>query len=252
MRRARWLMRFCCGCSGTIKARKIMADREGHNAEGKQMELTDRQFGYWRCLGPAGPRKWLCRCVCGQEKVVEEADLLAGVSKSCGCRRARSEDLRGRQFGSLTVVEPVPKRDRDNSVRWLCRCKCGEYTTVSSNKLKTGHTTSCGCGQMAGRETRTLVGGTCAEILFSEKLRKNNTSGHTGVSRRRNGWLAYITLGGKTRGLGIFPSYEEAVRAREKAEGEARDYVSACLEQARSQAAESFCGGEKTARLVEK
>lgn len=52
-------------------------------------------------------------------------------------------DLRGRKFGRLTVLERCPSDD--HGTRWLCRCDCGNMTTVRAHALKSGHTVSCGC-----------------------------------------------------------------------------------------------------------
>ena len=50
--------------------------------------------------------------------------------------------------------------------------------------------------------------------------RKDNTSGVTGVSfkRDRKRWEAYISIDGKKTGLGYFTRYSEAVDARKNAE----------------------------------
>jgi hypothetical protein len=32
-----------------------------------------------------GPRKWLCLCDCGKEKLIYKYDVLRGTTKSCGC-----------------------------------------------------------------------------------------------------------------------------------------------------------------------
>lgn len=49
------------------------------------------QFGRLTALGPAFSRKnhhnWLCRCVCGNYKVVDQYKLTAGSVRSCGCLR---------------------------------------------------------------------------------------------------------------------------------------------------------------------
>lgn len=53
------------------------------------------------------------------------------------------EDLTGKRFGRLTVIgrdEYVGK-----SSFWLCRCDCGNLTSVRGGKLKDGGTKSCGC-----------------------------------------------------------------------------------------------------------
>lgn len=60
------------------------------------------------------------------------------------------EDLTGRVFGRLTVLEQVedyvtPKGNRYN--RWLCECSCEEHNLIEVNggSLKSGNTSSCGC-----------------------------------------------------------------------------------------------------------
>jgi hypothetical protein len=46
------------------------------------------QFADWTVIGPSersasGHRKWPCRCLCGEEKLVYADHLLSGASKSC-------------------------------------------------------------------------------------------------------------------------------------------------------------------------
>ena len=50
----------------------------------------------------------------------------------------------GKKFGMLTVHAMAPRRS-DKLVRWLCLCDCEKTTEVSTAKLTTGHTRSCGC-----------------------------------------------------------------------------------------------------------
>ena len=53
-------------------------------------------------------------------------------------------DLTGRQFGRLVVIGESKKRERKNAY-WFCECSCGNLACVSTHKLKSGHTKSCGC-----------------------------------------------------------------------------------------------------------
>ena len=53
------------------------------------------------------------------------------------------ENLVGKKFGRLTVLEFVPTEDA-HSV-WLCRCDCGNFKSVRKNQLITKHVKSCGC-----------------------------------------------------------------------------------------------------------
>lgn len=61
---------------------------------------------------------------------------------------------------------------------------------------------------------------TCAENNRNCKLSKNNSTGHTGVSRIKSTgkFRARIMLDRKEIRLGHFDTYEEAVKAREQAE----------------------------------
>lgn len=56
----------------------------------------------------------------------------------------KAEDLTGKKFNFLTVVE----RDFNHSAKgvfWKCICDCGTERVVRSDRLKNGETKSCGC-----------------------------------------------------------------------------------------------------------
>lgn len=186
--------------------------------------MQGKRFGSLVCIGVTtldgfGGTIWRCRCDCGNELDVSEAMLISGVVRSCGCKKTRAVNMKGRKFGMLTVLEPVPMRAQDGSVCWLCRCECGKYITQSANKLRTGRSISCGCqAGVAAREAKTFIDGTCVEIMLSEALPKNNTSGVKGVAKKGNGWQAYINYGKKRRYLGTFATIEEAALVRREAE----------------------------------
>lgn len=62
------------------------------------------------------------------------------------------EDLRGRVFGRLTVVERAPDYVSPKGykkIQWYCKCSCGnpELTIVTSSNLKNGDVNSCKCLQ---------------------------------------------------------------------------------------------------------
>ena len=99
-----------------------------------------------------------------------------------------------------------------------------EETTVEQSSLKSGHTISCGCQAKPVQEYRTLVDGTCVEILRSAlkkgTILRNNTSGVRGVywDKKREKWVAQITFKGKTMYLGSFTNIGDARIARKQAE----------------------------------
>jgi hypothetical protein len=53
-------------------------------------------------------------------------------------------DLTGENFGRLTVLSKNGS-DKKGYALWECRCDCGNYKTVRSDKLKSKSTSSCGC-----------------------------------------------------------------------------------------------------------
>lgn len=189
-----------------------------------------KRYGHLTCMEHIDRQIWRCRCDCGKTILARECMLVSGLSTSCGCVWSRCKDLSGKRFGRLTVVEPIAERAKDGSIIWKCRCDCGGTVFVSSNKLQTRHNISCGCISTSNaREAKTFVDGTCVENILSKKLLKNNTSGYRGVSRKRNGWQAYITYAGRCISLGSYDNLEDAVDARRKAEQKIREHLEPLL-----------------------
>lgn len=53
-------------------------------------------------------------------------------------------DLTGQKYGRLTVISQNGMT-RSGNAKWLCRCDCGNLTTVAAGALRSGTTVSCGC-----------------------------------------------------------------------------------------------------------
>lgn len=56
----------------------------------KLIDLTGQKFGRLTVIKYMGLDKnhkstWLCRCECGNEKIIRKSDLTSGNTKSCGC-----------------------------------------------------------------------------------------------------------------------------------------------------------------------
>ncbi len=124
-------------------------------------------------------------------------------------------DLTGQRFGMLTVLAPA--ENIGSMTAWRCRCDCGKETVVMTGHLRDGHTTSCGC-----KPSVTLIDGTCVELIQSKTIRRNNTSGVTGVTwnNQQNRWDATLMFKGKRHYLGGYSRFEDAVKARKRAEEE--------------------------------
>ena len=114
----------------------------------KLIDLTGQRFGRLFVIErdmSSSPKHimWKCKCDCGNETMVSGINLRTGNTSSCGCLRLEYEDLSGRQFGDLTVLHR--DMDRKPKVYYICRCTCGEITSVRSDGLLTGRVHSCGC-----------------------------------------------------------------------------------------------------------
>lgn len=54
-------------------------------------------------------------------------------------------DLSGQKFGKLTAIERVYPNGKNNQVRWLCKCECGNECIILASALYNGDRKSCGC-----------------------------------------------------------------------------------------------------------
>lgn len=112
-----------------------------------EKDVIGKRFGKLTVIAKAEKRdkkeRWLCKCDCGKETVVQYNNLVTGNTSSCGC--LRGADLTGKTFGFLTVLG---RHHTDGRIWWLCQCVCGKETVVNSNSLLSGHTKSCGCHGM--------------------------------------------------------------------------------------------------------
>ncbi len=144
-------------------------------------------------------------------------------------------DLIGHRYGQLTVLAPA--ENIGSRTAWRCRCDCGREIVIRSDRLRSGRTKSCGCeyggcpeemhrsNGAAGRASLTYIDGTCVEMLATKTVRSNNTSGVPGVEwwTTKQRWRAAICFKGRRYSLGTYARFEDAVKARKRAEEELHD-----------------------------
>lgn len=167
----------------------------------RRKDLSGQKFGKLTAIEPyptkIGERtKWVCRCACGNTKVVRTSDLLNGNTQSCGCSKPEAAkkaaeknrgrqspkliDLTGKRFGRLVVIKKSEERTPSNKVAWVCRCDCGNVVTRSGDTLRGGHTSSCGC---LAHE---------AHLMAGAKLQKHRVSRLIDLTGQRFGRLSVI------------------------------------------------------------
>lgn len=83
-------------------------------------------FGRWTVVSASDEKRnrkrmWLCRCMCGTERLVVAGNLRSGVSKSCGCLHLENIHAKrfrhGRNTADRTYQSWSSMRDRCNNPR---------------------------------------------------------------------------------------------------------------------------------------
>ena len=127
----------------------------------KLIDETGNVYGALTVIKPVrepGMRKtmWLCRCECGNEKIINGSELRAGKRTSCGKHCNSIVDETGKEYGFLKVIkkDPTPALDfPDRSVHWICECLlCNSICSISGRNLRNGNARSCGCMKSKGEQ----------------------------------------------------------------------------------------------------
>lgn len=128
----------------------------------QQLDLIGKKYGKLTVINKAekknGKTSWLCRCECGNTKVIRQDNLRDKnkPTRSCGCIGTNSKDLSGQEFGKLTVMADSGDRDAGGKVFWECQCDCGNATLVNTSNLKSGAIQSCGCLSSKNKDLRNM------------------------------------------------------------------------------------------------
>ena len=61
--------------------------------------------------------------------------------------RKRERDITGQRFGKLVALYPEESHEKYKNWRWVCKCDCGNFKSVTTSNLCAGHAKSCGCNR---------------------------------------------------------------------------------------------------------
>ena len=191
------------------------------------MHEKGKKFGFLEVISDTG-KEVLCYChQCGSTKQIPRLRFRNRKNLSCGCgyrmnalKLAEKKDLTGRFFEGVEVIR---KTDLKKGTQYVYECKClrcGKIFCTRGVNLTRGDTKSCGClkTQMnVDQITQDVINGTKISAIIP-RIRSDNTSGKTGVSKTRDGWVAYISFQGMRYQLYRGHDKEIAIQKRKKAE----------------------------------
>lgn len=155
--RTAWLCKCDCGTERVVIEKSLISGASKScgcsRGAGKKLNLLGQTFGDLIVIDFApnksnGRTAWKCQCKCGNVIIVGTKELRNGDTKSCGCLwdKKVKANLTGQRFGKLIAIKEV----KDDSISydgviWQCQCDCGNLVNVSSHRLRSGKTQSCGC-----------------------------------------------------------------------------------------------------------
>ena len=235
----KWLCLCDCGTERYVLERSLLYGgsiscgclRKERASEVNSPDLTGKQFGdliVIRKLSNSkhGTSRWLCKCSCGADYVVQGSLLITGRRTRCPSKVHQKNyafrDITGQRFEKLVALYPSKRYDKSGSVIWRCRCDCGNEVDVPYNALMYSNQKSCGCQKKEHDQLLqsflTRVAGTSIDKLKSKKLPIDNTTGYKGVYRIRGKYVAKIVFQKKQYHLGAYERIEDAAEARKEAE----------------------------------
>lgn len=219
----------------------------------KAKDLTGKKFGRLTALEYSGDGKWLCKCDCGNNKIVRSSHLTSGHTKSCGCYKS---DLARKRADAIRKHGDTPNNYEIDG----CICYCFVYNSKYPVLLDSDcyelvrkyrwHINNNGyvyCNKNGGNTTmHRLIMGSPSKMYevdhingdkidnrkcnlrivnrqqnsMNKKPNKLNKSGYSGVwwNEKRCVWESCITVDYKIIHLGRYKIKEDAIKARKEAE----------------------------------
>lgn len=193
---------------------------------------------------------WLCKCDCGNEKVINGKSLMNGATKSCGCilkdkeyissnkgifkNKYNSYDLTGEYGIGYTSKGDEFYFDLEDyeKIKHYCWCYSDGYVQNTKNHLRM-HRFVMNCKDKNlvvdhinhitydNRKTNLRI---CSNSQngMNKKTVQNNRSGYNGVTfdKEKNQWRVRIGINKETIHVGYFKNKEDAIQARNDAEDE--------------------------------
>ena len=219
---------------------------------GKCIDLTGQKFGLLTVIKKeqstdAGDSRWLCRCECGNFIIIRGASLrkTAVLPKSCGCihkefmkkrnkasKKCNTYDLSGvygigyssndneKFYFDLEDYEKIKNYCWSTNIYGYMCSKCDDEHILMHRIIMDENNPNIEVDHFnrdrKDNRKKNLRLLTREHNNWNKGLQVNNESGVTGVrfNKEAQKWVAYIMR----KHLGTFNSFDDAVKARKKAE----------------------------------
>jgi hypothetical protein len=215
---------------------------------GKFIDLTGQIFGRLtvieRNLETDSKRTpWKCRCECGKETIVLGDNLRRGRQVSCGCYHAEKQLKHGATVGGVKSSEykvwQEMMRRCNNKKSQYYKYYGGRGVIVCERWLNGFENFIEDMGKRpspkhsidrinanGNYEPNNCRWATGSQQAVNQRIRNTNKSGHKGVSwdKRKQSWLATITVNYKRIHLGNFKDIKDAIEERKQAETKYHTY----------------------------
>lgn len=113
-----------------------------------------------------GEKRWEKRIYCSNkcraqnpQSKIKNTFSHKKITKSGQLLGVSGNDLTGKKFNHLTVLS-IHSRNRNNQIKWMCRCDCGREIAVLGLHLtkEKGSQKSCGCMILRGKNRKDWTG----------------------------------------------------------------------------------------------
>ena len=135
-----------------------------------QKDLTNMQFGNLTVLSykytNTHGKYYLCKCNCGNTKIIRGSTLTSGKIQGCGCNIGKNNKGKtftdkiqshiGEKYNNLTIIDfEKNKRKNQRGYSCICKCNCGNITIQQYADVVNSKVISCGC---LGKEIQSIIG----------------------------------------------------------------------------------------------
>ena len=225
-------------------------------ANGNELKLKGKKFGKLTVLRREEKLNrskndkciyWICVCDCNPEKeiLVKGSDLKNGKKDNCGCMTREKQRQAKRKYNTYNLTGEygigytlkgeefyfdLEDYDKIKDYCWNIHDGYIEARGKNNKTIKM-HRLIMDCNEYSvkvdhifhktndNRKSQLRI---CdnQENCMNHKIHKNNTSGKSGISYRKdtNKWRVRLWFNGKCYNLGNFTDYDEAVRVRNEKE----------------------------------